>query len=253
MENDEVYMKTSYKLRHFDIKGSYELLNNFNNTMYSVKVIHIRRRYIVKKALLSFLLVSTLALLVACGDEEEKGNESSEPVEVEKEDVVKPVVEDELVFAEPAEDEVCVYCNMIVYGEDHEMGMFTAQGIDEDGHAHFFDDVGCMLNYETKEELVLQKNVRDFNTKDWIAYGEATIVKSDMKTPMNYGYGFFTVKEDAEKYIEEHSAENAVLAMSSEVAEVSLERHKMKMEKMKNDDASHNHDEHGDGEEDDQH
>lgn len=208
----------------------------------------------MKKALLAIILVFTLAFLSACGDEGEKANEPPETVEVEKDEVVeKNLVEDEIVLAEPAEDTVCDYCNMVVYQNDHEMGMFTAQGIDEGGHAHFFDDVGCMLNYETKEEIELQKNVRDFNTTEWLSYEEATIVKSDMKTPMNYGYSFFTIKEDAEKFVEAHSTENAALAMSSDIAELSLERHKMKMEKMKNVEMNDGHGQDEDGEEEHSH
>lgn len=201
----------------------------------------------MKKALLSILLVCTLAILGACGD---KGNESSEPVKVEKDEPVEnAVLEDALVLEEPAEDEECGYCNMMVYEKDHEMGMFTTQGIDENGHTHFFDDVGCMLNFETKEDIELQKNVRDFNTTEWLPYEKTTIVKSDMKTPMNYGYSFFTVKADAESFVEEHSTDNAVLATSNDVAEVSLERHKMKMEKMKNSEMGHDDDKQEDDEE----
>lgn len=205
----------------------------------------------MKKALLSITLVMTLAFLAACGNEDEKANESTEPVEVEKEEVVEvDVVADEVVLEEPTEEAVCDYCNMVVYGQDDDMGMFTAQGVDEHGHAHFFDDVGCMLNYETLEEVELEKHVRDFDTLDWLSYEEATIVKSDIKTPMNYGYSFFTAKVDAEKFAEAHDAEHAEMAMSSDVATVSMERHKMKMEKMKNGEMDHDHDdeEHEDSE-----
>ena len=194
----------------------------------------------MNKALLSFLLVFTVAFLGACGTQGEKAETPEQTESTNTTESTEGAAENtEVALAEPTEEDTCAYCNMVVYGEDHEMGAFTAQGIDHEGHNHFFDDVGCMLNYETKEEADLEKYVRDMDTKEWLSYEDATIVKSDMKTPMNYGYGFFTEAEDAEKFVEDNSADNAMLASSDDIAELSLERHKMKMEKMKNGEGGH--------------
>ena len=197
----------------------------------------------MNKAWLSFLLVFTVAFLGACGAEDEKAEtmdqtESTDTSE-STEETTEPAEDVAVALAEPTEEDICAYCNMTVYGEDDEMGAFTAQGVDHEGHNHFFDDVGCMLNYETKEDMDLEKYVRDLNTKEWLSYEDATIVKSDMKTPMNYGYGFFTEATDAEKFVEDNSADNAMLASEGDVAALSLERHKMKMEKMKNGEGGH--------------
>lgn len=200
----------------------------------------------MKKVLVPLLLIFTTVFLAACsGDNDDQANESLDATPtVEQTPEQDNNNEGILVLSEPTDEDFCAYCNMIVYGKDHDMGAFSSQGIDHEGHTHFFDDIGCMLNYETLENIELDKYVRDFSTKEWFSYEEAAIVKSKMKTPMNYGYGFFKEAEDAEQFVTEYHDEHATLATNAEIAELSLERHEMKMEKMNNDNQGHgSHDE----------
>lgn len=46
-----------------------------------------------------------------------------------------------------------------------------------------------------------EKFVRDFITLNWIDVEEATVVKTDRRSPMNWGYIFFAFEEDAKTYI----------------------------------------------------
>lgn len=71
--------------------------------------------------------------------------------------------------SEPANKTVCAFCNMEVYQKDHEMGVFTGQAVTKEGETLFFDDSGCILNYERKAEEKLAKRwVRDYVTSEWI-------------------------------------------------------------------------------------
>lgn len=178
----------------------------------------------------TFTLAAVL-LLGACGSEEQSGEaqESTSQQQTasateETEAAAHPQLE------EPDEDAVCEYCQMTVYNATHELGAFTAQGIKADGSNAFFDDVGCMLNQERVDGEEMDKFVRDYNTLEWIPLKEAIIVKSGLKTPMNYGFAFFSEPSAADAFIQEQGdAERSDLAA---VDAMSYERHEMRMEKM---------------------
>lgn len=225
-----------------------------------------------------FLLftLSTLAILAitACGTDSTSTNEEKE------ED--KPVVEtaakgenDENKSAqsaeadepkgdenalepiEPEEDTVCAICNMKVYGKDHEMGVFSGQGITQDGETVFFDDVGCVMNYDNEKGAALKTQwVRDYETLEWTETGKAIPVKTDLKSPMKWGYVFFDSEEKAEKFIKENGNLNPAIADWEEIDTMAAERYQKKMDAMKNQEESghmhndddghehnHNHDE----------
>lgn len=169
--------------------------------------------------------------LAACGQTTKDNKENTAPKTEEKakqEDKKTAAKDDRL--KEPTKETKCAYCNMEVYDATHEMGAFTAQGIKADGTNAFFDDVGCILNQERLDGKTMEKFVRDYNTKNWVALEKATIVKSDVKTPMNYGFAFFEDKESAEKFVKEHSG--ATISDVAAIDTIAAERHKKKMEKM---------------------
>lgn len=180
------------------------------------------------------LLVAPLLLvLYACNNEETKEDqkESNQQETVQEETNAMEnyvattagwVVDDRL--QEPTEDTVCEMCNMKVYTKDHEMGVFSAQAIKADGSIAFYDDIGCLLNAEFANEEVNDKYVRDYVTLNWMNVEQAFLVKTELKSPMNWGYIFFKYEEDAQKYISEN--EGSLLTSYTEVRQQALERRK---------------------------
>ena len=179
------------------------------------------------------MATATLALmLAACGAETEKEkNEETTGNESKTEQVTETTIEKDWTqdarLQEPTEDTVCEMCNMKVYTKDHEMGVFSAQAVKADGSIAFYDDIGCLLNAEFAKEEVNEKFVRDYNTLNWFNVEQAFIVKTSLKSPMNWGYIFFKYEDDAEKFIAEN--EGAALTSYTEVRQQALERRKAKM------------------------
>lgn len=168
---------------------------------------------LMKKLFGVSLLLAALLALGACGSTEDAANDKDETEGADTEEVVKneEVNKQEEEYdkpdprlQEPTEDTVCEMCNMIVYEADHELGKFSAQAIKEDGSIAFYDDIGCLLNAELANNETNDKYVRDFNTLDWVLVEDTTIVKTDLKTPMNWGYAFFKNEDDAQSFIDEN-------------------------------------------------
>ena len=184
--------------------------------------------------------VAAVLLLTACGTEKEQGNE----VEPEKEVAANELEMDESTqvaslvdvrLQEPTEDTVCEMCNMKVYTKDHEDGIFSAQAIKADGSIAFYDDIGCLVNAEVANNETNEKFVRDFNTKDWAKVEEVTIVKTELKSPMNWGYIYFIDKADADQYIADNP--NAYVEELQVIKDEALERRKKKMGQITDSDA----------------
>lgn len=167
----------------------------------------------MKKWLVTIPLLFTLA---ACGnDESGQKNDADNGAEVKTGvDATAPKVptylsatEDWEVderLQEPTEESLCEMCNMKVYTREHEMGVFSAQAIKADGTTAFYDDIGCLVNAELKSNEQHEKYVRDYISLKWLNVEEATIVKTEIKSPMNWGYIFFKFEEDAKTYIAEN-------------------------------------------------
>ena len=176
------------------------------------------------------VMTSSLALiLAACGGEETKAPEQSN-TENQTQQVEQAVEKDwtqDARLQEPTEETVCAMCNMKVYTKDHEMGVFSAQAIKADGSIVFYDDIGCLLNAEFANVEVNEKFVRDYNTLNWFNVEQAYIVKTTLKSPMNWGYIFFKYEDDADKYIAEN--EGSELTSYTKVRQEALERRKAKM------------------------
>ncbi|MEK5488504.1 hypothetical protein [Lysinibacillus sp. FSL M8-0355] len=186
----------------------------------------------MKKLWLPALIL--LFVLAACGSEKAQVKEKETEQEATKNETatlkensvqVASLVDPRL--QEPKEDTVCEMCNMKVYMKDHEMGVFSTQAIKEDGSIAFYDDIGCLLNAEVANEEKNEKFVRDFVTKDWAKVEDVTIVKTELKSPMNWGYIYFVNKAEADKYIQENS--NAYVEDLQKIKDDALERRKKKM------------------------
>ncbi len=177
------------------------------------------------------LMTGSLALvLVACGDEETKSPDqpkADNQIQQEVEQAVEKDWTQDARLQEPTEETVCAMCNMKVYTKDHEMGVFSAQAIKADGSVVFYDDIGCLLNAEFANVEVNEKFVRDYNTLNWFNVEQAYIVKTTLKSPMNWGYIFFKYEDDANKYIAEN--EGSELTSYTKVRQEALERRKAKM------------------------
>ncbi|ATP39312.1 hypothetical protein CSE16_04235 [Solibacillus sp. R5-41] len=168
----------------------------------------------MRKWLVTIPLLFTLA---ACGnDENGQQNDANSGSKVKTEAVATQQAptylsstEDWEVderLQEPTEESLCEMCNMKVYTREHEMGVFSAQAIKADGTTAFYDDIGCLVNAELKFKEQNEKYVRDYISLNWLNVEEATIVKTELKSPMNWGYIFFKFEEDAKTYIAQNPA-----------------------------------------------
>lgn len=165
------------------------------------------------KKWLTLILVLALFALAACGqdgasDKDKNASDDTKQTEVSKEDqktkeetAKTDASKPDPRLQEPTADTKCEMCNMKVYEVTDDLGKFSGQAIKEDGSIAFYDDIGCLLNAELAHNEKNQKYVRDFNTLEWVLVDDATIVKTDLKSPMNWGYVFFKNKEDADKFI----------------------------------------------------
>lgn len=179
---------------------------------------------------LMFLLAAAILVLAACNSDnsQEQTNNKTENNETasSSEEAHEHAHED----GEPDEHTKCAFCNMKVYMKHEEMGAFTAKAITADGETLFFDDAGCLLNYERDNEDVELKDkyVRDYNSLEWVALNEAKIVEADIQTPMKYGNAFFSDMASLETFMKDYpDAKETTLEAIDGVAK---ERYMKKME-----------------------
>ncbi|MDV6377434.1 nitrous oxide reductase accessory protein NosL [Sporosarcina sp. GW1-11] len=206
----------------------------------------------MKKLGLSVLMMAALGLAACGADEENEQAEQPEEVEapvavVESPEATEPTEKTELEemmakLEEPTEDTKCEVCDMDVYMKDHEMGMFSAQAIKADGSNAFYDDIGCLLNAELINEEENTKFVRDFDTKEWVKVDDATIVKTDLKSPMNWGYISYVELADAKAYVAKH--EGAAITELAVIQSEAKERYEQKQMKMSSESSHDMHSEH---------
>jgi len=98
----------------------------------------------------------------------------------------------------------CALCNMFVYQKKYKMGVFSSQAIKKNGKVVYYDDIGCLLYDEVKNKTKNKKYVRDYKTLKWIKAENATYVKTNLHSPMEWGYVSFASKSEAKKYITKH-------------------------------------------------
>jgi len=190
----------------------------------------------MKKFAHLFVAAGIVLALAACGDEEQSSKEQETTEQVEVEESKSTIVKQEEVASlvdprlqEPTEESICEMCNMKVYTKEHELGVFSAQAIKADGSIAFYDDIGCLLNAEVANNEENDKYVRDYNTLEWALVDDVTIVKTEIKSPMNWGYIYFINKEDANKYIAENPT--AHVEELQTIKDAALKRREEKLKK----------------------
>ena len=205
----------------------------------------------MKKFAHLFAAAGIVLALAACGDEEQalKENEQETTAQAEAKESDSTIVEQKEVASladprlqEPAEDTICEMCNMKVYTKDHELGVFSAQAIKADGSIAFYDDIGCLLNAEVAHNEENDKYVRDYNTLEWALVDDVTIVKTEIKSPMNWGYIYFIKKEDADKYIAENPT--AHVEELQTIKDAALKRREKKLKKKAEEEAKQQQQQH---------
>ena len=203
----------------------------------------------MKKFAHLFAAAGIVLALAACGDEEQASKEQEATAQAEVEESTTTIVEQVEVASladprlqEPAEDTICEMCNMKVYTKDHELGVFSAQAIKEDGSIAFYDDIGCLLNAEVAHNEENDKYVRDYNTLEWALVDDVTIVKTEIKSPMNWGYIYFINKEDADKYIVENPT--AHVEELQAIKDAALKRREEKLKKKAEEEAKQQQQQH---------
>ncbi|NOU94441.1 hypothetical protein GC093_14620 [Paenibacillus sp. LMG 31456] len=96
--------------------------------------------------------------------------------------------------------DICVICNMQVKDD-----AFAVQLTTKEGKNYKFDDLGCMNEWKQKNgvDSIGGQFVRDYNTKEWIKFEEASYVfHPSFKSPMAYGIYSFKSKKEAEAFID---------------------------------------------------
>lgn len=80
--------------------------------------------------------------------------------------------------------DMCSFCRMAISERP-----FAAELIDNDGEAHKFDDIGCMLRYKEASGKPFQATfVTDYESRMWMRAEDAYFVRStSIKTPMGSG------------------------------------------------------------------
>lgn len=111
--------------------------------------------------------------------------------------------------------DICATCNMSIIDR-----RFACEIVSQEGQAEKFDDIGCLVLYLKKHshEPGVNKSmiyVKDYNTMEWITASQATYVKGDINTPMNFGIVGFSSLEAAQLFSKE--LENAELMNWQEV------------------------------------
>lgn len=193
---------------------------------------------------LALLFAAVALTLAACNnDTAQKNNSGQEPEEKEVATSQGEAEQHAHHDGEPDEHTECAFCNMKVYMKNEEMGAFTAKAITADDEMLFFDDAGCLLNYERDHEDVVlkEKFVRDYNSLDWVPLDDAKIVHADIETPMKYGNAFFSDAASLETFLSDfpEAKETNVQAID----DVAKERYMKKMEMNGSDHHDHDHSE----------
>lgn len=125
----------------------------------------------------------------------------------------------EAVAIDPKKD-ICEICKMAIQNNQ-----FATQIILANKKVLKFDDLGCMQKWmgENKDSEIAVSYVRDFDSKKWIDYNDATYVYNQSeKTPMSYGVISFDSKKIAETYAEKHTGSVVMSAKD-------LKKHDFKM------------------------
>lgn len=102
--------------------------------------------------------------------------------------------------------DVCSSCGMVI------SQLRLASEIIFNSKVYKFDDLGCLSRYKTKHSQTIHGTayVTDFATKQWIRFDAATIVPTDLQTPMGSGLVAFADSSRANSFARAHPAKVAM-------------------------------------------
>jgi copper chaperone NosL len=99
-------------------------------------------------------------------------------------------------------EDKCAHCRMAVTDQ-----RFASEIISDKREVFKFDDIGCLEEfYKMKPRTLTVSAVfyKDYATRAWVAAAAATVVETEIMTPMNSGKVAFADSSAAEKFRIEH-------------------------------------------------
>jgi len=102
-------------------------------------------------------------------------------------------------------EDMCAHCRMAVSDE-----RFACEVVTNSGEALKFDDIGCLEQYLAAKPgtvMVMETFYKDYATRSWIPAAAATIIKTDVMTPMGSGKVAFADPNAAAGFQQVHVAE----------------------------------------------
>jgi len=99
--------------------------------------------------------------------------------------------------------DICAVCKMAVTSKSY------AAQIVSDGRPLFFDDIGCLVQYERKGQImpdaVKARYVRSVAGDGWLLAEKAVwVTTKDVRTPMGYGFHAFSDRKSADAFVKAH-------------------------------------------------
>jgi copper chaperone NosL len=103
--------------------------------------------------------------------------------------------------------EACEECKMAL-SDPH----YSAQVIDPDGRAYYFDDIGCAILWLGRQPWKDKARtwVNDVKTTEWIDAQKAHWISGDPQTPM--GYGFAATLAPVESALKYETVKNSMIS-----------------------------------------
>ena len=116
--------------------------------------------------------------------------------------------------------EACEECKMAL-SDPH----YSAQVIDPDGRAYYFDDIGCAVLWLRRQPWKDKARtwVNDVKTTEWIEAQKANWMSGDPLTPM--GYGFAATLAPVENALDFETVKKSMLSGNTLVNE-NLDKHR---------------------------
>lgn len=101
------------------------------------------------------------------------------------------------------QSDVCAQCHMLVTSKS-----YAAQIVGPEKPL-FFDDIGCLVQYERQGKVAPQavqaRYVRTVSGTGWVAVDKAVWVRTkDVRTPMGYGFHAFADQKSAQAFMAAH-------------------------------------------------
>jgi copper chaperone NosL len=95
----------------------------------------------------------------------------------------------------------CAQCRMVISDE-----RCASEIIDERGDVFKFDDISCLLNYRSKHSdiRIIATFLKDYESKQWMPYENASIVETGAETPMGSGKIAFADSKQALAFQKQH-------------------------------------------------